>query len=294
MDLLNSMKIFVQVVDAGSFSVAAQRLNLSRSMVSKQLQALETSLGVRLLQRTTRQVSATEIGLAYHEHCLRILAEVEAAGRLVASLQEEPRGTLKINAPMSFGTQHLGSAVAEFAAQYPDLTVQLTLDDRFINPVEAGFDVTIRIGELEDSSLVARRIAAAPRRLYAAADYLARCGEPRHPSELSGHSCLHYGFLGSGGVWRLHGPDGDHSLRIVGRVCSNNGEVLRDAAVRGLGIALLPTFIVEGDVQAGRLQRVLADYQPPAIAIHALYASRLQMLTKVRLFIDFLVARFSQ
>lgn len=293
MDLLHSMRIFAQVVESGSFSQAAQRLNLSRSVVSKQLQALEESLGVRLLQRTTRQVSATEIGLAYHEHCLRILAEVAAAEALVSSLQEQPRGTLKVNAPMSFGTLHLGAAVAEFAEQFPELNVQLTLDDRFINPVEEGFDVTIRIGELEDSSLVARRIAAAPRGLYAAPSYLARHGEPRHPHDLSRHSCLHYGFLGSGGLWKLRGPEGEHGLRILGRLCSNNGEVLRDAAVRGLGISLLPEFIVAADVQAGRLQAVLEAYHPPEIAIHALYPSRRQMLTKVRLFIDFLVDRFS-
>jgi len=155
--------------------------------------------------------------------------------------------------------------------------------------IEEGFDVTIRIGELEDSSLVARRIAAAPRRLYAAPSYLARHGEPRHPHELNRHSCLHYGFLGGGGSWKLHGPEGEQRLRILGRFCSNNGEVLRDAAVQGLGIALLPEFIVAPDVQAGRLQVVLEKYHPPAIAIHALYASRRQMLTKVRLFMDFLV-----
>jgi len=294
MDLLNSMKIFVHVVDSASFSAAAQRLNLSRSVVSKQLQALESSLGVRLLQRTTRQVSPTEIGLAYHEHCLRILAEVETAGRLVASLQEEPRGTLKINAPMSFGTLHLGPAVAEFAERYPELNVQLTLDDRFINPLEEGFDVTIRIGELADSSLVARRIAAVPRRLYAAPDYLRRHGDPRHPNDLGGHACLHYGNLGSGAQWRLHGPDGEHSLRLSGRLCSNNGEVLRDAAVRGLGIVLLPEFIVSDDLAAGRLRAVLSDYRPIPIAIHALYPSRRQVAVKVRMFIDFLVDRFGE
>jgi len=294
MDLLHCMKIFVRVVEAGSFSTAAQRLNLSRSVVSKQLQALESSLGVRLLQRTTRQVSPTEIGLAYHEHCLRILAEVEAAEGLVTSLQEEPRGTLKINAPMSFGTLHLGPAVAEFASHYPELTVQLTLDDRFINPLEEGFDVTIRIGELEDSSLVARRIAAVPRRLYAAPDYLRRRGEPRHPNELGGHSCLHYGYLSSGGAWKLLGPEGEYSLRLNGQLCSNNGEVLRDAAVRGLGIVLLPEFIVAGELARGRLQGILQSYSPPPIAIHALYPSRRQMLAKVRLFIDFLVARFGE
>jgi len=294
MDLLHCMKTFARVVETGSFSTAAQRLNLSRSVVSKQLQALESSLGVRLLQRTTRQVSPTEIGLAYHEHCLRILAEVEAAEGLVTSLQEEPRGTLKINAPMSFGTLHLGPAVAEFASRYPELTVQLTLDDRFINPLEEGFDVTIRIGELEDSSLVARRIAAVPRRLYAAPDYLRRRGEPRHPNELGGHSCLHYGYLSSGGTWKLLGPEGEYSLRLNGQLCSNNGEVLRDAAVRGLGIVLLPEFIVAGELARGRLQGILQTYSPPPIAIHALYPSRRQMLAKVRLFIDFLVARFGE
>jgi DNA-binding transcriptional LysR family regulator len=292
MDKLTSIRAFTRVVQHGNFAAAARELRLSRSAVSKYVIDLERELGAQLLVRTTRSASPTENGQAYYERCIAILADLEEADRAVASLQSEPRGLLRVNAPMSFGTLHLGRAVADFMEKYPELQIQLVLSDQQIDPVQEGFDVTLRIADLPSSSLIARKIAPAARVVCAAPSYLARRGLPKHPSELRDHDCLTYGYLATGNQWKLTGPDGDHWIQIPWTLCSNNGEVLRDAVVKGRGIALLPTFIVGADLQEGGLRSILADYRAPEISVYAIYPQTRHLSVKVRVFIDFLIERF--
>jgi len=292
MDKLNSIRAFTKVVQHSSFAGAARDLRLSRSAVSKYVMELEEALGVQLLSRTTRSVTATENGQAYYERCLAILSDLEEADLAATRLQAEVRGLLRINAPMSFGTLHLARAVADFMEKYPDLRIQLLLSDQQVDPVQEGFDVTLRIADLPASSMIARRIAPARRAICASPSYLARHGTPKHPDDLRGHACLTYGHLATGNQWKLTGPDGDHWIAIPWTLCTNNAEVLRDAAVQGRGIALLPTFIAGADFQQGRLATILTGYQVPEISIYAIYPETRHLSLKVRVFIDFLVERF--
>lgn len=293
MDKLEAMRVFTQVVTHGGFTAAAREIGLSRSAVSKHVIDLEAALGVQLLRRTTRQTSTTEAGLAYFERCKEILAEIEEADLAVSEAQQFPRGQLRVNAPMSFGTLHLGPALAEFMQRYPDVQVQVVLNDRIVDPIAEGFDVTIRIAELRDTSLIARRIMPATRVVCASPGYLDRHGMPQVPDDLRRHDCLHYGYLVTGAQWKLTGPDGDHWVPVKTRLCANNAELIRDAALKDLGVALLPTFVAETALRAGRLVAVLSDYDPPPIGIYALYPPARYLSAKVRVFVDYLVERFS-
>ena len=292
MDKLTSIQAFTKVVQLGGFAAAARELRLSRSAVSKYVMELEEDLGVQLLSRTTRNVAPTENGQSYYERCVTILTDLEEADLAVTRLQAEPRGLLRVNAPMSFGTLHLGRAIADFMQRYPDLQVQLVLSDQQVDPVQEGFDVTIRIADLPASSLIARKIAPAVRVVCAAPSYLERRGTPKHPSELRDHDCLAYGHLATGNQWKLTGPDGEHWIRIRWTLCTNNAEVLREAAVRGRGIVLLPTFIAGADLQQGSLRSILVDYKAPEISLYAIYPETRHLFVKVRVFIDFLIERF--
>ncbi len=292
MDKLEAMRSFAGVVAHGGFSAAARATGLSRSAVSKHVIELEAALGVQLLNRTTRQVRPTEAGLAYYERVRAVLAEIEEADIAVSRQRDEPRGLMRLNAPMSFGTLHLAPALADFMVQYPDLQVQMTLNDRFVDPVAEGFDVTIRIAELADSSLVARRIVDARRVICAAPAYLARRGTPREPDDLRRHDCLHYGYLATGAQWKLTGAGRDYWVPVTARLCANNADVLRTAALKGLGIAFLPTFVVGMDLQEGSLETVLTAFETPPVSVYALYPPSRYLSAKVRLMIDFLVARF--
>jgi DNA-binding transcriptional LysR family regulator len=294
MDKLASIRAFTKVVAHGSFAAAARELRLSRSAVSKYVIDLEAELGVQLLNRTTRSASPTENGQAYYERCLAVLAELEEADIAASRSQTEPRGLLRVNAPMSFGTLHLGRCVADFMERYPDLQIQLILSDQQIDPVQEGFDVTLRIADLPSSNLIARKIVPAKRVLCAAPSYLERRGTPQHPNDLREHDCLNYGHLATGNQWKLTGSDGDHWIAIPWTLCTNNGEILRDAAVKGRGIALLPTFIAGADLQQGTLRTILAEYKAPELSLYAIYAPSRHLSLKVRLFIDFLVERFGQ
>lgn len=292
MDKFAAARIFVKVVEAHGFTAAANELGLSRSAVSKSVSQLERSLGAQLLNRSTRFVSPTETGAVYYDRCVTILADLDDADKAVLELQGEPRGSIRLNAPMSFGTLHLGSALADFMAIYPKVRIEATLNDRLIDPVQEGFDLTVRIAELEDSSLIAKKLAPAKRVLCAAPAYLQNHPEPALPSDLKHHDCLHYGYLPTGNTWRLKGPDGGQKVSINGVLCSNNAEMLMAGAISGAGIALLPTFIAGAELQAGRLVSVLPDYSPPEISIYALYPPNRHLSVKLRLLIDFLGDRF--
>ena len=289
------MRAFVNVVDDGGFAAAARSMGLSRSVVNKAVINLENDLGAQLLTRSTRTVTPTETGLAFYDRCLRILGELEEAISAVRELQEKPAGTLRVNAPMSFGATHLASVAAEFMAAHTDLHVELVLNDRFVDPIEEAFDVTLRIGEpVVSTSLIVREIAPAKRVLCASPAYLASAGEPEHPTDLKSHRCLHYGYQESGSQWRLIGPEGDRTYTIGCVLWSNNGEVLKSAAVHDQGIALLPTFIVGDALQEGQLQTILTGYAPTGLTLSALYPRHQHLSVKTRLFVERLEQRFGE
>lgn len=294
MDKLQAMNALVKVVASGSYAEAARRLGLTRSAVSKAVMELEQQLGARLLDRTTRRVTPTEAGLAYYERCMAILAQVEETEAQISRLHDEPKGLLKVNAPMSFGMLYLGDAVADFMIRYGDLKVELTLTDRFVDPLEEGVDVTVRIGTPADSSLIARRIAPARVVLVASPEFIRKHGAPQTPADLASHRCLSYGHTTSMQRWQLTDKGQPISVSIGACLSSNNGDALRDAAVKGIGIARLPTFIVGEDLAAKRLRLVLPDNRPEDLTIHALYAPNRYLAAKTRVFIDFLVDRFGK
>jgi len=294
MDKLDAMNAFAKVVASGSYAEAARRLGLTRSAVSKAVMELEQILGARLLDRTTRRVTPTEAGLAYYDRCVSILADVEETEIQISRLHDEPRGVLKINAPMSFGILYLGEAIAAFMARYPELRIELVLNDRFIDPLEEGVDVTVRIGALADSSLIARRLAPARLALVASPDYLATNGTPLVPHDLAKHRCLAYGHMAAVHRWQLMQGSEVVNVQISAALCSNNGEVLRTSALAGNGIAILPTFFVGPDIASGKLVQVLPDNPPPELGIFALYAPNRYLAAKTRVFIDFLSSRFGE
>jgi DNA-binding transcriptional LysR family regulator len=292
MDKLEGLRAFVKVVELGSFAEAGRALRLSRSAISKYVGDLENDLGVQLLHRTTRHVSPTENGQAYFERVLGILGDLEAADRAVADLQVTPRGLLRVNAPMSFGTLVLGPAIADFMALYPELRIQLALSDESVDPVQDGLDITLRIADLESSSLIARKVIPIARAICASPDYFQHHGTPLHPTALRDHTCLTYGYLSTGNQWKLTGADGEHWIQPPWTLCVNNAEVLRDVAIKGRGIALLPTFVAVEALRDGKLRTCLDDYHAPPLALYAIYPPTRHLAVKVRLFIDFLVKRF--
>ena len=293
MDKLSSLRAFVKVVELGSFSEAGRQLRLSRSAISKYVSDLEQELGVQLLNRTTRHASPNENGQAYFERALGILAELDAADHAVSQAQATPRGLLRVNAPMSFGTLQLGPAIADFMALYPELRIHLVLSDEQIDPVQGGHDVTLRIADLGSSSLIARKIVAIDRVICASPSYLDQHGVPEHPGDLRRHALLTYGFLLTGNQWKLTGEDGEHWIQPEWTLCANNAEVLRDAAIKGRGVALLPMFIAGQALRAGTLRTFLGGFKAPPLTLYAIYPPTRHLAVKVRLFIDFLVERFA-
>lgn len=294
MDKLGAMNAFAKVVALGSFAEAARALGTTRSAVSKAVMELEHVLGARLLDRTTRRVRPTEAGLAYYERSLDILARIEETEMQVARLHGEPRGVLKLNGPASFGALYLAPAVAEFMGRHPNLKIELTLTDRLIDPIEEGADVTVRIAELTDSSLIARKLAPAWRAFVASPAYVASHGQPMEPDDLTRHACLTYGHTTMLQRWRIVRDGEALSVPIDSVLCSNSGDALRAAALAGRGIALLPTFLVGRDIQSGSLRTVLDRFPQPALVIHALFASNRYLAAKTRAFVDFLAERFGE
>ncbi len=292
MDYLSGMAVYAKVVEEGSFSSAARQMGMSKSAVSKQISKLENRLGARLLNRTTRRLNLTEIGAVYYERAARIVAEAEEAEQEVSSLHAAPRGTLKINAPMSFGVLHVAPAIPSFMALYPELKVDMDLDDRLVDLIDGGYDVAIRIARMPDSSQVARTLAPFNTVVCATPDYWHRHPQPLEPSDLINHNCLIYTYLQSGGEWRFSGPDGPISVKAAGSFRANNGDALRAAALGGLGLYMGPTFIVSEDLRAGSLQAVLQDFSESDLSIYAVYPHSRHLSAKVRAFVDFMADRF--
>jgi len=293
MQSLTDIAIFVKVVELSSFTAAADALEMSQPVVSKSVTRLEEKLGARLLNRTTRRLSLTEAGSELYRRSVRALEEIENAELEVARFQTEPRGTLRVSAPMSFSILHLGSAIQPFLDRNPGVTLELTLDDRQVDLVEEGFDVAIRIGRLQESSLVARKITPCRQVLCAAPSYLAKRGTPMQPEDLLEHNCIVYSFLANAREWRLIDAAGElHVVPINGSIHSNNGLVNRAAAVAGAGIVQLPTFYIGDQLRSGELKPILCQFRPPDIAVYAVYPERRNLTPKVRAFVDFLAATF--
>ncbi len=293
MDRLTEMEAFVTIVDQGGFTDAARKLGLSKSAVSKHISALEGRLGARLLNRTTRRISPTEIGLAYYDRAKTVLSNAAEADDMVTAMQGAPRGELRISAPVSFGVTHLTPAISDFLQRYADLSVHLVLDDRFVELVAEGFDMAIRIGELADSSLMVRKLAEAKVVLVASPAYLERAGTPQSLDDLANHCLLHYSNRASGNAWRFRTKSGsERVVRVGGRLTANNGDSLVKAAEAGIGIIASPSFIAADALRAGRLVPLLTTETLPLLGIHAIYPPGRFPQPKLRAFIDFLAERF--
>lgn len=293
MDLVESMRAFRQVIDSNGFAAAARSMNLTRSTVSKQVAALENEIGAQLLIRSTRTISATDVGQVFYDRCVAILEDIDEAISAVGQIEGTPSGRLRINAPMTFGTMYVNAAVVEFMSLYPDVVIELALNDRFVDPIEEGFDVTIRVSEPSAAtSLIHRPISTSRRVICASPRYLKANGAPEHPQELQRHRCLNYGYHTTGSVWRFAGPDGEQSVPISCAMWSNNGEALREAACRDQGVTILPDFIIRGALESGELVELLDPYRPLDVVVHAIYPRHRHLSPKVRLFVDFLADRF--
>jgi DNA-binding transcriptional LysR family regulator len=294
-DRIAGMQAFIKVAALGSFSAAARALGLSQTMVTKHVGAIEDRLGARLFIRTTRRLTLTEAGQRYREAVERILAEIEEAEAAAAADTVEPRGTLRLNAPLSFGFREISPALAEFARLYPALIIDIGLNDRVIDLVEEGWDLAIRIGRLKDSALVARKLAPIRTIVCAAPAYLAARGTPRTLAELSVHNCLTYTLPSAAGADRWHfGADGAVTVTVAGNLRANNGDALRAAALAGQGIVYQPSFLFSEDLRAGRLVPIRLDHPTFQFAnAYAVHAPDRHVPAKVRLLIDFLAERWA-
>jgi DNA-binding transcriptional LysR family regulator len=288
---LNELLVFTRVVQAGSFTAAARQLDMPKSSVSRKVSELEDRIGARLLQRTTRQLGLTDAGRIYFEHSARIVAQIEEADQAVNRLQATPRGLLRVTAPLSFAM--LGPIVAEFLEQYPDVQVELMCTDRAVDLIEEGFDLAIRAGKLEDSTLVARHLGALKRVLVAAPGYCKRHGTPRTPADLAQHACITFGAGATPSVWTLYDDDKPVEVRVTSRLVVNDFDMMGDAARAALGIAYMPEYVCAHDLAAGRLRHVLPRWCSAVAPVQALYPTARHLSPKVVAFLDLVRERFS-
>lgn len=286
---LNDVVVLVRVVETGSFSAAARRLGVPKSTVSRRISRLEKELGVRLLQRTTRKLNLTDAGKLYYQRCSKVLTDLDEVQRTIGNMQSEPRGTLRLSAPNDMAQPFVAGLIADYCARYPDVRVVVEISTRFVDLVAEGFDLALRAGSLQDSSLVARRLSKFQARLYASPEYLARAGVPQSPEALRKHRCLLLGAERNAAVWQLSGPDGVSRVEVVGAVTSNDVLLLRGAAVAGMGIVNLPILTCADEEQSGRLVRVLPEYGGTESGLYAVYPTGQQLSPKVRRFIELAV-----
>lgn len=290
MDLLSSMRIYVAVVDGGSLAAAADKLDISRAMVSKQIQKLEEHLGTRLLNRTTRRLSLTESGREFYERSIQIVSDVEEAEQVAAQMNRTPQGVLRVTIPLSYGQHRLATIIGDYTQAYPKVQLDISLSDRKMDLVEDGFDLAVRIGAMPQSDLIARKIGGVRSVVCASPAYVARHGAPQTPEELQRHACLGYTLTGSGTDWRFETPDGPLVVPISGPIRADNGDIIRLAALSGAGILFQPHFIVGDDLATGRLVQLLPGWQSAELGVYAVYPSRKHLSAKVRTFVDFLAA----
>tara|TARA_B100000678_G_C18131971_1_gene471092 strand:+ start:1 stop:930 length:930 start_codon:yes stop_codon:yes gene_type:complete len=294
MDRALEMQVFCTVVDKGSFVGAAQPLGMSKAAISRYVSGLEERLGVRLLHRTTRRLSLTDEGRQFYHQAKDVLAMMDAAEETVSSAAPEPSGVLRINAPVSFGILHLAPIWADFMKAFPQVELDIILNDRLVDLVEEGFDAAVRIARMESSSLVGRRLAGTRMCLCASPAYLASHPELRTLADLTEHGVVAYTNFASGNDWLFQGPRGPESVRTRSLVRCNNGDTCRSIALAGGGISLQPSFMVAEDLRAGKLVEILPEYQSIELGIYVVYPSRKHLPPKVRVLVNFLVERFAQ
>jgi DNA-binding transcriptional LysR family regulator len=293
-DRLLAMTVFAKVVEKGSFARAAERLDMSTSAVSRYVAELEAHLDTRLLNRTTRRISLTESGQAFYERTLQLLADLEESEAAASSSTATPRGTIQLTCSINFGVKHLAPAMGSFQARYPEVLFEVSVSDRFVDLVEEGLDLAIRIGDIGNPNLIARKIGEMRLVACASPAYLQRHGTPRRPEDLARHNCLTYEYAPIRNQWRFVDKGGtDIKVRVAGSVHGNNGELLATIAAEGVGIVFEPDFMVAPMILAGRLKPILKNFQSPPTPIYAIYPSRRHLSAKVRSFVDFLVERFA-
>jgi DNA-binding transcriptional LysR family regulator len=285
-DRFEDIRTFVAVVEARGFAQAGKRLGLAKSAISRRVSDLEERLGTRLLHRTTRQISPTAAGAEYYQRGVRLLTELQEAEDVVSSGSNEPAGSLRISAPVSFGSHCLGPIIPEFMDRFPRVQIELELEDRLIDLVASGFDVAVRASRLKDSSLIARKIVPIRHVICASPEYLRRQGRPTLPADLSSHTTLRYSLADDD--WEFTKSD---ALSPPSKFRCNNGDTLREAAIAGAGLAYLPTFIVHEAIADGRLEVCLSGFEKDPIALYAVYPSTRHLSAKIRVFIDFLVEK---
>jgi DNA-binding transcriptional LysR family regulator len=293
MDRALEMQVFCTVVDKGSFVGAAEPLEMSKAAISRYVSGLEERLGVRLLHRTTRKLSLTEEGRQFYHQARDVLTLMDQAEEAVSSSAPEPSGVLRINAPVSFGVLHLAPVWADFMKVYPNVELDISLNDRLVDLVEEGFDAAVRIARMESSSLVGRRLAGTRMCLCASPQYLANHPEIRSLSDLTEHGVIAYTNFASGNEWQFEGPHGSETVRTRSSVRCNNGDTCRSIALAGGGIALQPSFMVAEDLRKGDLVEILPAYQSVELGIYVVYPTRKHLATKVRVLINFLAERFA-
>jgi DNA-binding transcriptional LysR family regulator len=295
MDRLTEMEAFATVVDQGGFTDAARKMGISKSAVSKHVSSLEARLGARLLNRTTRRVSPTEIGLAYYDRARRVLNDAGEADALVTSMQSEPSGLLRISVATDFGVNHLSPVLGEFLADFPEVTVNMVLNNRYVELISEGFDLAIRIGELEDSTLRARKLTESSKRMVGAPSYFEKFGRPSRIDDLNEHKLLHYSNQANSAVWKLTAPSGEkRQIRTAGWLTVNDGQSLLNAAISGLGIAYLPSYLCASAMEQGLIEEAIPDLPVETQGIYAVYPPGRFTQPKVRAFIDFLAHAFAE
>lgn len=292
MDRLGCDRLFVAVMESGSFAAAAQRMGMSAGQASKLVSALEAELGVRLLNRTTRALSATEVGQAYYDRIRAILDDLDTLDAQVKDRAATPRGRLRLTAPLTFGTLRLVPALNDFAALYPEIDLDVSFTDRMVSLVDEGFDAAIRAGRMVDSSLIARKLCDMHTLVVAAPGYLARAGVPDHPANLPRHACIIDTNFRDPLIWRFRGPEGPFTVPLSGRLRYSNAEACLQAAEAGLGIAHVPDFVAAGSLAAGRVQAILTGWEEAPGGIHAVYPPGRHLSAKLRLLVDHLAERF--
>lgn len=294
MDKLDCMRAFIAVVEAESFTQAAASMQISKALVSKYVGALEASLGVRLLNRTTRRMSVTDSGKAYYGRCISVLQDIDEIEAALRSEHSQPEGVLRINAPVSFSELTLMPILADFTQRYPNVTVKLDLADRFVDLIEEGVDLAIRIGALPDSSLVVRKLSEMRMYLCASPAYLANAGIPSTLSSLQMHNCIFDSNYKHKDKWIFGQGEHQVTVPILSKINVNSARAVNELLLNNQGIGLLPSFVVEKDIEDGNLIRLLPDYEPEPTGVYALYPHRKHLSAKVRLFIDDLANRFQQ
>lgn len=293
MDQLTAMRIFTRVVETGSFSAVAKELGIGQSTVSKRLAALEVKLGTRLLARTSRKLSLTEVGSDYYERCLPILMELDEAEASVSSMMSNPKGVLRVNVPVSFGQRHVIPRMPEFLQACPKVKLDIMLMDRQVDLIAEGIDVAVRIGILDDSSLVATHLGDSPRLLVASKSYLDKHGRPNHPQELKNFDCLVYSLLSTGNIWHFQRQGKKFTVPVKGNFQANNSDAVREMALAGTGIMALPKWMSHPYIQNGELDIILQEYTLQGFPIQAVYPHNRYVPSKVRSFVNFLQQTFA-